>query len=476
MADKTISQLPAAAELTGTELIPVVQGGATKQVSVAGINALVDPYLGDVWLKINPVNITFDSVTRTLAWDNYLILPDEGGQGRVKLAPGSYTFSNQSYNVAYLDLRLVVTTGDTPATAVKGGQYYDLANTDRFVGASHQLPIFYWNSATDYGSLGGFPSVASMVAGGLKDDDIVVKVETNLARVYVKGAKSGSSKYLELNIAREVKPFDPTGTDAYGNADLWRLKYAYECDNTAGTTSFARSRGGFPLLNGGEIECAIKEQGVPDYIGGFHGDEIKTHAELLLDGVEIPFDTPATLTGKKLQFVQRAKLYRCNTQTEVAEHAKHVTIHRDKGGATIRLQQHVQWSQSLVIEAAMLTMLPIKRLLNDTSGEQITAVAMRAPFYDKEDVSAAGFTQVVSSGELPASQLWGPTGISAEVEILKHPGYADCGFYVSNAIYYNKLYYSVAGSAASGMGGTAHTTQVGEKWDVESVIRMTTNI
>ena len=439
----------------------------------------VNVYLGDVWLKQAPCNITFDPATRTLAWDNFLILPMLGGQGRIKLAAGSYTFDNATFNVAYLDLSAAVTTGDTPATAVKGGQYYDGADADRFRGQPHQLPMFYWNGAGDYGSLGGFPRAAepgATVVSSLAQDDVVVRVETDNVRAYIKGAKAASTKYLEHNITHEAKPFDPTGADAFGNSDLWRLKFSYEADITPGTSSFTRSRGGSPLLNGGELVCAIKEDGAPDHIGGYHGDEVKTSFVMLLDGVEVPLGVPATLVGKKLEYVQYAKLYRCNTQEEVATHMIRAVLSYADGGTKIHLTQRVVWSKALVISSAMLTMLPIKRLLNDSSGQVITDTAMRAPYASKEDVSTTGFVQINTVGSLPDVKLWGPTGISASAEILKRPDIDNCGFYIANAINYNKPYFSVAGTKVSTMGGVTHLTSPGETWDVESVIRMTTSL
>lgn len=439
----------------------------------------LNTYLGEVWMKQAPCNVTFDPATRTLAWDNYLILPTNSGQGRIKLAPGSFTFTSTTFNVAYLDLSAAITIGDTPATAVKGGVYFESPSPDRFRGLPNQLPMFYWNGAGDYGSLCGFPRASepgATVISALADDDVVVKVGLNTLSAFVKGAKFGSSKYLEQTIGYENKPFDPTGADAFGNADLWRLKHTYECELNPGAVVFSRTRGGAAINNGGEIVGAWKQKAAVDYIGGYHGDEIKTHAALFLDGVPIPFNTVATYVGKKLQFVQYSKLYKCNTQIEVATHSQRVTIRHADGGMRIGLKQRVEWSQVLELEAAMMTMLPIKRLLADSSGDVITNTAMRAPYASTEDVSVTGFPQITTLGSLPDSQLWGPSGISASVEILKHPGFADCGFYVANAINYNKLYYSVAGSAVSTMGGATHITQPGEAWDVESAISMTTTL
>lgn len=108
------------------------------------------------------------------------------------------------------------------------------------------------------------------------------------------------------------------------------------------------------------------------------------------------------------------------------------------------------------------------------TGEVITDTAMRAPYASKEDVAVVGFQQIITLGSLPDAKLWGPTGISASAEIIKHPGLLSCGFYVANAPFYNKFYFSVAGSGLATMGGVNHTTTIGETWDVESVIRMAT--
>lgn len=432
---------------------------------------------GQVWLK-QSASITFDTATRTLAWSGPLILPAIGGQGRITLEAGSFTFSALDNNVAYLDLDVASTTGTTPASAVKGGRYYDTSNPDRFLGLPNQAPMFYWNGASDYGPLAGFPSISGGggAASALAQDDLVVKVGVETVSAFVKGAKSNSTKYLEITVAHEVRPFDPTGADAFGNADLWRLKFGYEADIAPGTTSFARARSGIPLLTGGEIIAAWKERGAVDYIGGYHGDEVKTSFVMFLDGVEIVTDTVRTLVGKKLEYVQYSKLYQCNTQIEVATHMTRVALVRDDSGAKITISQQVTWSKSLVLESSMMTMLPIKRLLSNTSGPLITDTAMRSPYAAKEDVSTTGFAPIVTQGSLPDCRLWGPTGISASVEIIKHPGLQNCGFYIASPPEYNKPYYSVAGTGLSSMGGSNYTTTIGEKWEVESVIRMTTTL
>lgn len=53
MATKKISELPAADTIDGTELVPVVQAGATKAVTVS---ALLAPTLGDIEAALIAIN------------------------------------------------------------------------------------------------------------------------------------------------------------------------------------------------------------------------------------------------------------------------------------------------------------------------------------------------------------------------------------------------------------------------------------
>ena len=157
----------------------------------------------------------------------------------------------------------------------------------------------------------------------------------------------------------------------------------------------------------------------------------------------------------------------------VAQHIKNTTISRQRGWMELRMRPRITWSKALTIEAAMIPMVPIKRLANDVSGQQITDTAIRAPLFEPENIAAAGFAPIVTAGDLPYFHIFGPTGIAAEVEVFKAPANPSRSFYIANPVQYNKLYYSVAGNIISG--GPRHDTVIGEVWDVDAVVRLTTN-
>ncbi len=438
----------------------------TMQQRIDNIN------IGQVWLKIAPCNVTWDAVTRTLAWDNSLILPTVGE--RVKLLAGSVTFTSAAYQVAYLNMDEASYSADVSASAIHVGAYHDAADADRYRGYSHMVPIFYWNNASDYGPIGGFPKAvetgAPAALSSLDPDDIVVKVGADTVSIFVKGANPSSNKYLEQLLVHLVVAEAGVGS-SQGNADLWRLSACYESTYDPETEVFTR---GNTILNGGELECAIKESGAADYIGGVHGDEKLTAMHFWADGKPVSLASAATIICREVQFNQVATLYRCNTTTAevVATHVKDVSIYREGGSLIIRPRQYVDWTQSLVIQAAMMPMLPIKRLVNDTSGAQVTDTAMRLPLNTPEDVSVDGFTPIVTVGSLPKAKIWGATsGISAEVEVFAAPDNPTRSFYIANPTSYNKFYYSVAGNIT---GAVTHTTTIGEKWFVDSQIKIRT--
>ncbi len=150
-------------------------------------------------------------------------------------------------------------------------------------------------------------------------------------------------------------------------------------------------------------------------------------------------------------------------------------LSHESGHAKIDMSQQVLWSQVLELEVAMLTMLPIKRLLDETTGEVITNTALRSPYLGKEDVSTAGFPQVGTVEIIARCADLRAYRDLRERSDVEASGHADCGFYIANPTYYSKFYYSVAGSAVA-MGSSTHTTTAGEHWDVRSVIKMTTSL
>lgn len=203
-----------------------------------------------------------------------------------------------------------------------------------------------------------------------------------------------------------------------------------------------------------------------DAIGGYHGDELQTNSFFVLDGKRVEQADIFTKSVKELQFVQESIIYRCNTQTPLCKHVKRYRI-TSKGG--IELTQDFEWLRAATISRAWLTMLPIKRLINTTSGAQITDHATRYPRYELEDVSVDGFTEIVTDvSDGDSVIIWGDTSnISAEVVFDVVPT-TQAQMYIDNPAAYNKIYLDVTGSDSE------VNVSIGDKWLSQTTFRLNT--
>jgi hypothetical protein len=142
MADKKISALdPATTPLAGTEVLPIVQGGVTKQVSVANLTAgrLID---------VSGLNVSGLTASTALALDasKNLVSVTNTGTGNNVLS-ASPTFSgplttNDAYNFG----------NGTGARAAGAGQYIISADNGGFfqqIGGSYSLVLTASGSTSD---------------------------------------------------------------------------------------------------------------------------------------------------------------------------------------------------------------------------------------------------------------------------------------------------------------------------------------
>ncbi|EOR08670.1 hypothetical protein F896_01196 [Acinetobacter genomosp. 15BJ] len=426
--------------------------------------------VGDIWLKNGTNRVYFDASTRTLSWSGTFFLPNRGLNRRYRLEAGSVTFSGGGLQTAYIDLNLADAGGNIPKEAVKVGIYTGGATTESFENLANQLPFYIYNTSLDgeHYPVGGFPKPTivnlDIPYNNLDDNDVVVFVGASAIDIYMKGSKRLSTKYTDWRIARQTAPFDPN--NQLGNVDVWRIQGVYEVDKPQSSFGFTRTR---EIVTAGEMECAILEDGKGDFMGGWHGDEILTSFMFMVDGKPIDPSVSKSFVCKKFELIQVSDMFRMNTQIKVADHTKHLIFENRK----LRLKQYVKWVMSLIIKTAYLTMLPIKRKQNDTSGEQITDKAIREPLYAIENIGEADFERTLTMGSLPACQIWGPTGIDASVEFLKHPNNPTACFYIANPTNYNKFYYSVAGNF---IGTERHTTAIGEVWETDSIISVNSSL
>ena len=265
-----------------------------------------------------------------------------------------------------------------------------------------------------------------------------------LLSIYMKANEKDA--YLEYNYQHL------TGTQDVGDPttwyDVWRMRSVYV--NTLGTDgTFIRSHPNTIVHTGSEWECAIKESGQVDFIGGStHGDEYVENIVFMLDGVSYtnPADF-AALTCKELRIFRKGSLYRCNTMKGIKV-ANHYVDYLFKDN-TLNINQKVKWTVSTTTDISYLTMLGIKRL--DDTGVQITSKALKEGEAVIYDVSVDGFTNGAYTGlnDCKKAYLWNDIGVglktNVEVEVLDSNDFPLNNFKVDNRVDYNKMYFDHCG-------------------------------
>ena len=265
-----------------------------------------------------------------------------------------------------------------------------------------------------------------------------------LLSIYMKANEKDA--YLEYNFQRLI------GTQTVGDPttwyDVWRMRSVYV--NTLNADgAFVRSHPNTIVHTGSEWECAIKESGQVDFIGGStHGDEYVENIVFMLDGVAYtnPADF-AALTCKELRIFRKGSLYRCNTMkgTKVADHYVDY-LFKDN---VLNINQKVKWIVNTNTDISYLTMLGIKRL--DDAGVQITSKALKEDEAVIYDVSVDGFTNGAFAGlnDCKKAYLWNDIGVglktNVEVEILDSNDFPLNNFKVDNRVDYNKMYFDHCG-------------------------------
>lgn len=397
-----------------------------------------DPWLGHVVMKDAGVTVNFDAATRTLSWDGVIYFQFAEGK-RVKLGAGSVTFGTGVLQVAWLDMRELV-FAETPATAVKVGTYF--TGTDRFVSDAHQVPLFYY-SAGDYGCIGGFPAPEQALVVDYDPDDIVCMQTADYLDFFVKGVGSASTKYIKYRFQYHV--------DAAKSYEGWRMNGAWLVSRT-GEYSFTALQ---QVVNAGEWECAVRETGKPDYMGGLiHGVEQASRNIMLVDGVKQAWGQVRNFTCRSLDFIQQSKLTEYAASADRANKWTrwHITAQ------AMTLDHRLEWLADVSLQTAYLGMLPIMR---KDSAYQVTEAGARSPYYVEEAMSSEGFTEVIdASGR---ALIWG-NDVQAEVEVVKGWQWPNRNFRFSNATQYNKLYFDLTGA------GYAVTT--GDVWEVSTIYRI----
>ena len=240
------------------------------------------------------------------------------------------------------------------------------------------------------------------------------------------------------------------------NTDVWRLEsssiYTKNYDNSF--TKFKK----FNIINVGEWECALKEAGAKDFIGGLaHGDEIMSDMLFLLDGLPIDLTSNGIYTGNKITILENSVMNRVDRLNDkVAKHVRYYEITKDD----IIITQKVEWLQSLTMDKSYLTMLPIARTVGNTEyGEYITNKGFKNNYFNILDLSY-GHDNVLYENGVSEAVIWNDGAgykVFAKVEILESNELPNASMAFSGAPNYNKIYFDYCGDG--------YKTSVGEIWN-----------
>lgn len=274
----------------------------------------------------------------------------------------------------------------------------------------------------------GMPSAAPSASVSGAIDTIYAKKTATQLEFYAKGTGSNYIKYLMIKHDNPALDL----SNIYGHRQLWRLTTMSEVDS-----AFNVVRADF--VTGGENELAISHSPPRgDSVGGFHGDEIYSHAFFVVDGKY--YNESDTWSGNfhEIRFVQESTMYECDSTVAFAKHTKNYSF--TKNGLLI--DQEVEFLKDLNLRNIWLGMLCIRRNLNGATGELITTTAIY-PNHEVVDVSVPlSFPRLSRQIEkYQTMTITGDVGLSAEIKILdfNFDGY---NVHVHNDNAYNKIYFN----------------------------------
>lgn len=162
-AQVTISQLPAAGAITGTELVPIVQNGLTVHTTTAAISS--SPNQTQTFLTLNQEPTLPNS--RYLAGNNGVTLVDGGAQSDLSIELTGTALSLQN---AASGLLFKVSGNIVPRTLESGSSGISVANG---LGVAGNPSISLSGRVLDLQTLGGSSGLVALTAGSVTAVDIL---------------------------------------------------------------------------------------------------------------------------------------------------------------------------------------------------------------------------------------------------------------------------------------------------------------
>ena len=244
------------------------------------------------------------------------------------------------------------------------------------------------------------------------------------------------------NITERVHVYVPTGTgfveyefvhneSVAVNSDIWRVNYAYACDN-----QFNRR---FNLTTGGEWEIAVHLHDRDDFSGGItHGDQVMTDVVFFVDGAVVDITDYTTITAvSNFTAAEASELFDpADSTTVIATHgSEHIFT---KNGLKIR--QSLLWLDSQQLDSCYMAMhLPAKAITDHM-------------YTDNRIVPFEIETYGLQFSDAKYAVVYGEdSGVRTEFSIGEYPHGVGHGDYLlmtdngGNA--YNKCYYVITTTA-----------------------------
>lgn len=204
------------------------------------------------------------------------------------------------------------------------------------------------------------------------------------------------------------------------------------------------------LIRAGEWECAIREAGAADFMGGnAHGDENLVSIYAHLDGRSLDLSSSFVTTGFSLEIIRNSMLNRCDTPgDDVIEHMVRYCITPE----SITMYQTVEWLQDMLLENSYLIMCPISR--------EYTSSLYIDGHSDIVDISYPGHSSPKKYGNSGHFSLWGDN-FSVRIEYECQEGFFGRAFSFispSSSPPYNKFYYNFVGVGVTESVKAGHRT------------------
>lgn len=422
-----------------------------------------------IWYKMDKKPVYWDNATRTLTWEGTLLAiigNPPVGVNRVKIGAGSHTFKDSNYSAMYLDLNAITEREENdPAICIKSGAYHLNGYTPKIT----NIPIAKYDAFDNGFEVINFVNVNEIVGDSgentgefIVDNNIHIVIEANSNIQIFRQCSNGNGEYyLCQNFGHHVSPSI--------SCDIWKLDTVYVYKKVGDKFNKVYSE---PMIKAGEWECALREVGQPDFIGGVaHGDEMLSSIKFLVDGKSIDLTKSASYTCKKITVIEHSTLYRCDSlmADPVAKHIRYYEISKDD----ITVTQRVEWLQSLTMAKSYLTMLPICRQYGYNGGETaqpekpyITSMGITDYDYLPMGLKFDGdkHTNYVHKKGITMAQIWNDgTGyqMTAQVKVLESNNLPNSSMAFTNSGQYNKMYFDYCGDN--------YVTEIGEVWNNKAV-------